>query len=173
MRAMNPRLRLSFLIVLLLALAISAPAQVAAPQFLPGQPMVVGDQVLMMWAPVPGAAQYAVFHNGREVARVASNQYRGVLPKAAGEHQFHISGPCSAPTPYLPSGPTCPCAAQPGGAGRGRQALGVRRRRPAHLGAAGERRGNPAPGWGVASAAATSPLFPRSAIDGVHGDPLV
>ncbi|MDF1554094.1 MAG: hypothetical protein P1P84_13575 [Deferrisomatales bacterium] len=102
---MNPLLRPALLLALLLGLCASAHAQVVAPRFLPGQPMVVGDQVLMMWGPVPGAAQYAVFHNGREIARVASNQYLGVLPKEPGEHRFQVAAVTAVGVLGLPGEP--------------------------------------------------------------------
>lgn len=88
---MKTRFRTLLLLALLLGLTRPTGAQVAPPRFLPGQPMVVGEQILMLWGPVPGATQYAVFHNDQEIARVASNQYLGPLPQEPGEHRFQVA----------------------------------------------------------------------------------
>ena len=94
-----PRLRgahagLFVLVGLLFTLAAGAGAGAAtlsAPTFLPGQPMIVGNQVLVIWAPVPGAAGYVVYRNGKPVARVQSNQYLAPLPEAPGSYRFQVA----------------------------------------------------------------------------------
>ncbi len=85
------RASLPLLLIAWLALAGSAAAQPPAPEFLPGQPLVVGTQVLMMWNPVPGASGYVVYRNEELLARVAANQYLGPLPEISGKYRFQVS----------------------------------------------------------------------------------
>ncbi|WP_025321057.1 hypothetical protein [Deferrisoma camini] len=53
--------------------------------------MLVGNQVLMMWNPVPGATGYIVYRNGKAVARVTTNQHLEPVPKRSGEYRYQIA----------------------------------------------------------------------------------
>ncbi len=83
-----PRLLAVFAILLGPALAL---AGLPAPSFLPGQPMLVGNQVLMIWNPVPGAAGYVVFRNGEPVGRTTANQYLEPAPEASGTYRYQVA----------------------------------------------------------------------------------
>lgn len=82
-----------------------AKAELPAPAFLPGQPMLAGNQVIAMWLPVPGAVKYIVYLNGQKVAELPANQYIAPAPEAAGVYEYQVSavdaagaeGPKSAP----------------------------------------------------------------------------
>lgn len=83
---------ISLLGILALSLTATLPARaLPAPQFLPGQPMIVGNQVLMMWAPVPGATRYAIYRNARRLEQVTANQYLGPLPEEPGQHRYQVA----------------------------------------------------------------------------------
>ena len=61
------------------------------PEFLPGQPLLAGSQVLLLWTPVPGATSYAVYHNGTREAVVGANQHLAAAPKDPGEHKYQVA----------------------------------------------------------------------------------
>lgn len=75
----------------LLAWAGLALAGLPAPRFLPGQPVVVGKQVLLMWLPVPGASAYLVYRDGVRLERLTANQYLGALPEQSGQYRYQVS----------------------------------------------------------------------------------
>jgi hypothetical protein len=80
--------------------ALAAPP---TPQWLPGQPLLAGQQIIAMWMPVPGAVKYVLYLNGKQIAESAANQYIGVAPLDAGEHRYTVaaldaSGAASAPS---------------------------------------------------------------------------
>jgi fibronectin type 3 domain-containing protein len=82
-----------------------ASAALPAPNWLPGQPLLAGTQVIAMWLPVPGAVKYIVYLDGKKVAESPANQYMGVAPTEGGIHKFEVAavdaagaeGPKSAP----------------------------------------------------------------------------
>lgn len=76
--------------VLLAATAGTALAALAAPNFMPGFPMVAGTQLIMMWTPVPGAAKYQIFQNGKPIADVTAFQYLGAVP-SEGSNTFNVA----------------------------------------------------------------------------------
>jgi hypothetical protein len=80
--------------------ALAAPP---TPQWLPGQPLLAGQQVIAMWMPVPGAVKYVLYLDGKKISESAANQYIGVAPQDAGEHKYTVaaldaSGAASAPS---------------------------------------------------------------------------
>lgn len=79
------------LLIGVLLFAGLARAGLPAPQLLPGQPVVVGQQVLLLWGPVPGAAGYVVYRNNERMERVSSNQYLGPLPPVSGQYRYEVS----------------------------------------------------------------------------------
>jgi hypothetical protein len=78
-------------LALAMAFASPAPAAPAAPNWLPGQPLLAGNQVIAMWLPVPGAVKYIVYLDGKKVAELPANQYMGVAPETAGDHRFEVT----------------------------------------------------------------------------------
>jgi hypothetical protein len=53
--------------------------------------MVVGNQVLIMWTPVPGAVAYHVYRNGKKVKTLNANQYLEPSPEEPGDYRYQIS----------------------------------------------------------------------------------
>jgi outer membrane protein assembly factor BamB len=82
---------LSLAAVLLAAVPLAVLAALPAPNFIPGQPMLLGSQVLVMWVPVPGAVKYVIYMNGAKVVEVPTNQHILPLPEAAGDYSFQVS----------------------------------------------------------------------------------
>ncbi|RJP25242.1 MAG: hypothetical protein C4529_01250 [Deltaproteobacteria bacterium] len=81
----------------LLALMLSAAtvgtasAELPAPNWMPGFPLLAGPQVILMWGPVPGAAKYNVYLDGKLIFKdQASFQATQAAPEAGGEHQFEV-----------------------------------------------------------------------------------
>lgn len=66
-------------------------AALPAPAFLPGQPMLAGNQVLLVWSPVVGAASYVVYRNGAREAAAPSTQLLAPAPTDPGEHRYHVT----------------------------------------------------------------------------------
>ncbi len=87
-----------FTIVLVLALAMAGAAEAAlpAPTWLPGQPMLAGNQVIAMWLPVPGAVKYIVYLNGGKVMELPANQLVVPAPSKGGEYKYEITALDSA-----------------------------------------------------------------------------
>lgn len=69
-------------------MAFSIPS---APEFLPGQPMIVNKQVLVMWMPVPGAVNYNLYLDDKKMFSATANQFLAPLPEAVGEHKYQVS----------------------------------------------------------------------------------
>ncbi|MDF1535681.1 MAG: hypothetical protein P1S46_04160 [bacterium] len=90
----NKTLALLFM-ALAVAFAAAAPqvasAALTAPNWLPGQPMLAGNQIIAMWLPVPGGVKYIVYMDGQKVAESPANQYMGLAPEAAGEHVYEVT----------------------------------------------------------------------------------
>jgi len=91
----SPLKHRSFAIFICLALFFfvgvgTSAAALPAPNFLPGQPMMAGTQVIMMWMPVPGAVKYRVYLNGEQVAEAPGNQYIAPAPEASGDYFYEV-----------------------------------------------------------------------------------
>jgi hypothetical protein len=52
--------------------------------------MVAGDQLILMWAPSPGAAKYRVYQNGKQVVETESFQQVLKLPAEGGKYSFYV-----------------------------------------------------------------------------------
>jgi len=71
--------------------AVAVP-QPPAPTFLPGFPLLAGEQVMIMWNPVPGAKEYKVYKHGGLAGTVPATQYFDMLGKdASGEFKYEVS----------------------------------------------------------------------------------
>lgn len=75
---------------LFLLLTGTAMAELPAPNFMPGFPMIAGPQLMIMWTPVPGAAKYKVFLDNKEVAETAAFQHFMAAPEKAGTHEIKV-----------------------------------------------------------------------------------
>ena len=88
---------LRLLFVLLVALAGSlAPTQSRAaapapPVILGGFPLIAGDNVVIAWSPVPGAASYKVYRDGKLLDGVAGTGYAAPLPASGEDVRFQVS----------------------------------------------------------------------------------
>ena len=83
-----------FLAVAILVIGVgmtgSAQAALPAPNWLPGQPLLAGNQVIAMWLPIPGAVKYVVYLDGKQIAESPANQYMGLAPETAGDHIYEV-----------------------------------------------------------------------------------
>ncbi len=68
-----------------------AVAALPAPQWLPGQPMLAGPQIIAMWMPVIGATKYVIYLNGAKLMDSPANQYIGPAPEKAGVYNYEIA----------------------------------------------------------------------------------
>ncbi len=71
--------------------ASPAFAALPAPGWLPGQPMLAGNQIIAMWLPIPGAVKYILYVNGGKLSESPSNQYIGLAPEKAGEYKYEVA----------------------------------------------------------------------------------
>ncbi len=65
-------------------------AELPPPNFMPGFPMIAGPQLMIMWQPVPGAAKYKVFINGKEAAESVAFQAFLPAPEKAGSYEIQV-----------------------------------------------------------------------------------
>jgi DNA-binding beta-propeller fold protein YncE len=79
------------LVILFVATAGIALAELPAPNFMPGFPIVAGPQIILMWQPVHGAAKYKVYVNGVEVAETAAFQHIVPAQTESGVYEFAIA----------------------------------------------------------------------------------
>ena len=68
-----------------------ASAARPAPMWLPGQPMLAGNQVIAMWLPVPGAVKYILYLNGEKITESVANQFIGPGPDGAGKFEYQVT----------------------------------------------------------------------------------
>lgn len=82
-------------VTMVVAATMVAPQPVSAalpaPNWLPGQPMMAGNQIIAMWIPVPGAVKYNIYLNGNLLTESPANQYLGLAPEVAGRYNFEIA----------------------------------------------------------------------------------
>lgn len=81
------------LLTVLFLFASESPALAAlpAPSWLPGQPSLVGNQVMAMWLPLPGAVRYILYVNGAKVVDSTSNQWIGAAPDKPGTYRYEVT----------------------------------------------------------------------------------
>lgn len=77
---------------LLLAGIVAGRGRASLPSstWMPGYPIVAGNQLALMWAPVPGAVRYRVLMNGNPVAETSGFQHSMRLPEESGEYAFAV-----------------------------------------------------------------------------------
>lgn len=93
-RVMKDRMILPVIaIALLMGIAFAGPVSAAppAPTWMPNFPMLAGPQIIIMWAPVPGAAKYNIYMNGGKVAESAAMQYIQPAPAEGGDYKLQVS----------------------------------------------------------------------------------
>ncbi len=102
---------LRLVILLLVALPVSLlPVRVHAsapepPVILPGFPLIAGDNAVIAWSPVPGAASYKVYRDGTFLEGVAGTGYASSLPTSGDEVRFQVSAVSESGEESRPSAP--------------------------------------------------------------------
>lgn len=96
-----------FVLLLLSFSATSfAGAVSTAPQFMANFPMLAGDNVMMMWVPVPGAVKYKLYLNGKAIGEAPAPPFTTTAPSDPGTYRYTISGvdPAGEEGPASPEG---------------------------------------------------------------------
>jgi hypothetical protein len=62
-----------------------------APNWMPGFPLMAGQQVILMWSPVPGATKYIIYLNGEKMTESAAFQGTIPTPEKSGEYEVTVS----------------------------------------------------------------------------------
>ena len=83
-----------------LVLPQSASAALPAPNWLPGQPILAGNQIIAMWLPVPGAVKYNVYLDGNKIFESPGNQYMGLAPEAGTRVEPMLTSETDSPACY-------------------------------------------------------------------------
>ena len=63
-----------------------------APTFMPGFPMLAGDNVMIMWVPVPGAVKYKIYQNGKLLGEAPAPPFTSPTPVEQGVYKYTIAG---------------------------------------------------------------------------------
>ncbi len=71
-----------------IAFCASGPA---APKFVPTFPMIVEENVVIIWMPVPGAEKYKLYADGKLISDDATSPYELQKPKEEGEYKYVVS----------------------------------------------------------------------------------
>jgi hypothetical protein len=69
-----------------------ASSVAVAPSFMPGFPMLAGDNIMVMWVPVPGATKYKIYQNGKEIGEASGPPFTTPAPTVAGVYKYTIAG---------------------------------------------------------------------------------
>jgi hypothetical protein len=81
-----------YTVTLLALLPGFSRAELPAPKFMPGFPISAGPQVIMMWAPVPGAAKYKIYLEGKQVGETSGVQHMLPAPEKSGQYKsVHVA----------------------------------------------------------------------------------
>ena len=64
----------------------------SAPSFIPSFPMLAGDNVMIMWIPVPGAVKYKVYLDGKEIGETPAPPFTTPSPTDAGTYKYTLAG---------------------------------------------------------------------------------
>lgn len=78
-------------IVCLVGAAIPAGAALSPPNWMPGSPILAGNQVILLWTPVPGAVKYYIYLNTKKIQDSVSIQAIVVAPEEAGSYEFQVA----------------------------------------------------------------------------------
>ncbi|GAB4282457.1 MAG: hypothetical protein Kow0092_37500 [Deferrisomatales bacterium] len=68
-----------------------ARAELPAPSYMPNFPMLAGNQIMIMWMPVPGAVKYHVYMNGERIAESPAMQHFMPAPAEPGAYAFQVA----------------------------------------------------------------------------------
>jgi DNA-binding beta-propeller fold protein YncE len=63
-----------------------------SPILMPGFPMLAGDNVMIMWVPVPGAVKYKIYQNGKPIGEAPVPPFTIPAPTVPGVYKYHITG---------------------------------------------------------------------------------
>ena len=94
-----------YAILTLMVFSATVEAIPPATQFLPGFPIVAGENIMAMWLPVPGAVKYVLYMNDKKVAEGTNPPIQIKTPVEGGEYRLQIAavddkgaeGPKSSP----------------------------------------------------------------------------
>lgn len=94
--AVGKRMRIAGAALLLAAMALlvavrPAAAALPAPNWMPGSPILAGEQVILLWTPVPGAVKYFVYLNDQKTQESPSIQVVVAAPAGSGQFEYKIS----------------------------------------------------------------------------------
>lgn len=90
-------LKIAFLvIVLIITTNLSSYAQsskiTTAPGFASGFPMLTGENVMLMWVPVPDAVKYKIYLDGNEIGEAPAPPFTHSAPTEVGVYKYTITG---------------------------------------------------------------------------------
>ena len=86
------KLLLTILVAFVLLSAVNLWTAVSQrPGFLPGQPVIAGEKVVMTWSPVPGAESYRIYLNGTPLTAVTVPSFITSLPEEEGVYSYQVS----------------------------------------------------------------------------------
>ena len=83
----------------------AARAEMVAPAWMPGSPIMAGAQVILLWLPVPNAVKYNIYVNGKKVGESAAVQHMMASPTESGEYSIQVVGVDAAGAEGLKSTP--------------------------------------------------------------------
>ena len=85
-----------FIIIITAILSLPIPSLAGdittAPTFMPGFPMQAGENVMLMWAPLPGAVKYKIYLDGKEIGEATSTTYTVPMPKKSEVFKYTVIG---------------------------------------------------------------------------------
>jgi hypothetical protein len=91
---MSNRSILIFIIAAALALPLlsQAGSTMVAPSFVPGFPMPAGENVMILWVPIPGAVKYRIYLNGEPIGEATAPPFKYPYPSEPCVLKFTITG---------------------------------------------------------------------------------
>lgn len=66
-------------------------AELPAPSMMPNSPILAGDQVIVLWLPVPGAVKYNVYLDGKKQGEAVGVQHMLPSPQEPGQHAIELT----------------------------------------------------------------------------------
>lgn len=84
---------LSIVLAAMVLAGAAGPARAALspPSWMPGSPILAGNQVILLWTPVPGAVKYVIYLNAKKVQDSVSIQAIVTAPEDAGNYEFQVA----------------------------------------------------------------------------------
>ncbi len=63
-----------------------------SPSFIPNFPMLAGDNVMIMWVPVPNAVKYKIYLNGKPIGEAPAPPFTTPAPQDPGTYKYTLTG---------------------------------------------------------------------------------